>query len=122
MPRLADGRRLVWRNRRGALESYRFTKSLPIVAEVDVDAYNTTAGLMAKLRGSKERYRLCSALEYGEALKSLREIIYAPYIYDIRFDRLEDVTLVTRRMEYSRCGELQSVALEIVGEWKGGER
>jgi hypothetical protein len=77
---------------------------------------------MAKLRGSKERYRLCSALEYGEALKSLREIIYAPYIYDIRFERLEDVTLATRRMEYSRCGELQSVALEIVGEWKGGER
>lgn len=122
VPRLTDGRRLVWRNRRGGLESYRFTKSLPIVAEVDVDAYNTTAGLMAKLRSTKERYRLCSALEYGEALRSLREIIYAPYIYDIRFDRLEDVTLATRRMEYSRCGELQSVALEIVGEWKGGER
>ena len=120
-PRLPAGRRLVWRNRRGGLESYLFPKSLPQVAEAEVDACLTTAGLMSKLRGTKERYRLCSALEYGEALRSLREIIYAPYIYEMRLDKLRDVVLASRRMEYGKCGELQSVALEIVDEWKGGE-
>ena len=120
-PKLPTGRRLVWRNRRGGIESYLFPKSLPLVTEVDVDSFNTSAGLMAKLRGTQERYRLCSALEYGEALHSLREIIYAPYLYEQTLDGLQDVVLATRRMEYGKCADLQSVALEVVSEWKGGE-
>jgi hypothetical protein len=39
----------------------------------------------------------------------------------MRLDELRDVVLASRRMEYGKCGELQSVALEIVEEWKGGE-
>ena len=120
--KLPAGRRLVWRNRSGGIESYLFPKSLPLVAEADVDAFTTSAGVMAKLRGAQERYRLCSALEHGEALDTLREIIYAPYIYQMTLTELRDVVLVTRRMECAKCGELQSVVLEIVDEWRGGEQ
>lgn len=115
------GHRLVWRNRQGGLESYLFPKSLPLVSEVDIDTFSTSAGLMSKIRGSRERYRLCSALECGKVLQSLREIIYAPYIYEMMLDKLSDVVLATRRMEYGKHGELQSVALEVVGDLRGGE-
>ena len=119
-PRLPAGRRLVWRNRRGGIESYLFAKSVPIMAQANVDTFSTTVGIMSKLRSTTQRDRLCSALECGEALQTLRGIIYAPYIYEMTIDGLQDVALATRCIEYGGHDKLQSVALELVSAWRGG--
>lgn len=117
---LAKGRRLYWRNWQGGIESYRFPKSIRLVDEAIIDGIATCEGHLSRVVGSHVRHRLCSALECGDELRRLSEIIYAPYIYEMTSGGLCDVELTTRRIEHNSHGELQTLAFEISSEWKGG--
>ena len=117
----AKGRRLYWRNRLGGIESYLFPKSVRLVDEAVVDGFTTSAKRVSKLKSTRVCSRLCSALECGEELQRISEIIYAPYTYEMTSKGISDVELVTRCLEHSSHGELRIVAIEVCSEWKGGE-
>lgn len=117
---VAKGRRLYWRNWQGGIESYRFPKSIRLVDEAIINSVSTSEGHISQLVGSNVRHRLCSALECGDELRRISEIIYAPYIYEMTSKGLSCVELTTRRIEHSRHGELQTLAIELSSEWRGG--
>lgn len=117
-----SGRRIVWRNRSGGVESYLFPRCLRLMQEAEVDCLQGLERNYSILSGAKQQYRLCSAHEDEATIKQLAEIMLSPYVYEVCDGQLIDVELCSRSVEYGTHGQLRTIALDICGEWKGGER
>ncbi len=115
------GRVLMWRNWQGGIESYRFPRHIPITQGATVDRFATHDGVEAILRSATLKSRLCSAMERSDEIERISQIVFAPYVYELKNQKLTDVELVTRSIDRSKHGELQTIALDICSEWKGGE-
>lgn len=116
------GRRIVWRNSDGGIESYQFPWCIRQAQEAIIDKVQTAERSYSMLRNAKQHYRLCSALEEEDTLRELADMMLAPYVYEMQDGQLSEVELDSRSIEYDSHGLLRNITLEISADWKGGER
>ncbi len=112
---------LLWYNYRGGIESYTFAHSMPISYEAKIsDGRATSDTLLRKAKGLK-RVRLCTGYETTATIARVVELLIAPAIYKVEGNTAMAVEMATNNLECNSKGGFNTVAIDIVEAWKGGD-
>lgn len=117
----SKGQTLLWYNYRGGIESHTFAHSIPISYEAEIsDGQATCDTLLREAKGAK-RERLCTGYETTATTARVVELLLTPAIYKVVGNTTMAVEMATKSLECNGKGGFNTVAIDIVERWKGGD-